>query len=311
MEEFLGLQTWGTDLILWIQSFHNSFLDAFFLAITWLGNPEAYVVLLALIYWCVNRQWGQRMIVLVMTSAWINEVVKTLLRLPRPDPARVRVLAQGTTFGFPSGHAQTPGVIFWGYLAARVRQSWFTVVALVMIFLMGLSRIYLGAHFPQDVIGGWVIGIVVLLVWLRYEDRLAARWHALSTGQQVALSVIAPLLMLLAVPPDFYGHYPNENAGTISGILLGAGLGAILEERTVRFRVAGSLARRTARYLVGAILVGALYIGGALLPELEPWGLDIALRVLRYGLVGLAAVWLAPWLFVRLKLAGSDLAPTR
>lgn len=310
MEEFLGLQTWGTDLILGIQSFQNSFLDAFFLVITWLGNPEGYIVLLALIYWCINRQWGQRMIVLVMVSAWINEVVKSLLRLPRPDPARVRKLVEETTFGFPSGHAQTPGVVFWGYLAARVREGWFTVLALVMILLMGLSRVYLGAHFPQDVIGGWLIGLVVLLVWLRYEERLAARWHALSTGQQVAVALLAPLAMLFLVPVDFYGHYPNENAGTISGILIGAGLGAIMEERTVRFRVAGSLGRRTARYLVGAIVVGALYLGGALLPELEPWGLDIALRLLRYGLVGLAAVWLAPWLFVRLRLADSDLAPS-
>ena len=90
MEQFLGLQTWGTDIILWIQMFSSGLLDTFFLAVTWLGNAEAYIVMLTLIYWCTNRRWGIRLLVLMMLSSWTNEFVKSLLKLPRPDPARVR-----------------------------------------------------------------------------------------------------------------------------------------------------------------------------------------------------------------------------
>jgi membrane-associated phospholipid phosphatase len=307
MEQLLGLQTWGTDLILAVQAFSSGSLDTFFKAITWLGNREAYLVILTLLYWCVNRTWGIRLLVLSMLSSWFNEVLKSLFDLPRPDPTRVRQLVSESSFGFPSNHAQTGAVIVWGYLAAKVKRTWFSVLAVIMILLISLSRVYLGIHFPQDVIGGWILGIVILLLWLRFEDRLAAWWHSLTVGRQALIAVAGPLALMFLTPADSASRYPNEFGATLAGILIGVGLGSILEARTVRFRVDGSLGRRVLRYLVGIVLVGALYFGGALLPELHPWGLDIVLRVLRYALVGLTAVWLAPWLFVKLRLADSDL----
>jgi membrane-associated phospholipid phosphatase len=308
MEQLLGLHTWGTDLIIAVQTISSGFLDTFFKAITWLGNREAYLVILTLLYWCINRSWGIRLLVLSMLSSWFNEALKSLFDLPRPDPNQVRQLVSEASFGFPSNHAQTGGVIVWGYLAAKLRRTWFSVLAVAMIFLIGLSRIYLGIHFPQDVIGGWILGIVVLLLWLRYEDRLAALWQGLPAQRQALLAVAGPLVLMFLMPADSASRYPNETGATLAGILIGAGLGSMLEARTVQFRVDGSLGRRVLRYLVGIALVGALYFGGGALPELHPWGLDIAVRVLRYGLVGLTAVWLAPWLFVKLRLADSDLA---
>jgi membrane-associated phospholipid phosphatase len=311
MDQLLGLHTWGTDLILAIQSFSNGALDAFFLAITWLGNREAYLVILTLLYWCINRSWGIRLLVQVMLSSWCNEALKSLFDLPRPDPTRVRQLVSESSFGFPSNHAQTGAVIVWGYLAAKVRRGWFTALAILLIFLISLSRLYVGIHFPQDVLGGWFLGLVILLLWLRFEDRLAAWWHSLPAGRQALVAIIGPLALMLLTPADSASRYPNETGATLAGILMGAGLGSILEARTVRFRVDGSPGRRALRYLVGIVLVGALYFGGSALPDLHPWGLDVALRLLRYGLVGLTAIWLAPWLFVKLRLADSDLGVSK
>jgi membrane-associated phospholipid phosphatase len=246
MDQLLGLHTWGTDLILAIQAFSNSALDAFFLAITWLGNRDAYLVILTLVYWCVNRSWGARLLLLTMLSSWMNEAIKSLLDLPRPDPTRVRQLVSESSFGFPSNHAQTGAVIVWGYLAAKVRRGWFTALAVALIFLIGLSRLYVGIHFPQDVLGGWFLGIVILLLWLRFEDRLAAWWHSLPPSRQALVAIAGPMALMLLTPADSAGRYPNETGATLAGILMGAGLGAILEERTVRFRVDGSLGRRGA-----------------------------------------------------------------
>lgn len=306
MEQLLGLQTWGTDLILQIQAVSNGFLDAFFRSVTWLGNAEAYLVILALIYWCVNRRWGLHLLVLAMLSTWVNETVKALLKLPRPDPARVRRLVEETSYGFPSNHAQTGAVVIWGYLAAKVRRGWFTALAVVIALLISLSRVYLGVHFPQDVIGGWILGLIILLLWLRFEDRLAAWWGRLGPGRQAMVAVAGPLALWLLMPPDSFGRYPNQMAGTLAGVLIGAGLGSILEQRTVRFRVEGPAGQRVLRYVVGMALVGLIYVGGSLLPELQPWALDSVVRVLRYTLVALVTVWLAPWLFVKLRLAASE-----
>lgn len=297
MSSLSGLETFGTQVILALQAWGSPGLDAFFKAITFLGNREGYLVLLTLCYWCVNPRWGLRLLVLVMLSSAFNEILKSLLDLPRPDPAVVRQLVQESSFGFPSNHAQTGAVIVWGFLTARVRRPWFSALALVIIVLIGMSRVYLGIHFPHDVVGGWLLGAATLWLWLRREESLAAWWHRQPEGRQVLVSVAAPLAMLLLMPADSSNLYPNETGATLAGILMGAGLGAILLCRDGGFDVHVSWPRRARRYLIGILLVGGLYVVGGLLPEFSPWALDIVIRIVRYALIGLAAVWLAPRLF--------------
>lgn len=294
-----ALETFGTQLILALQAWSSPGLDAFFKAVTFLGNREGYLVLLTLCYWCINPRWGLRLLVLVMLSSAFNETLKSLLDLPRPDPAVVRQMVQESSFGFPSNHAQTGAVIVWGFLASRVRRPWFSALALAMIVLIGVSRVYLGIHFPHDVVGGWLLGAATLLLWLRYEESLAAWWHRQPAGRQVLVSVAAPLAMLLLMPADSSNAYPNETGATLAGILMGAGLGAILMHRNGGFDVQASWPRSALRYLIGILLVGGLYVAGGLLPEFSPWALDIAIRIARYALIGLVAVWLAPRVFTK------------
>lgn len=308
MEDLLGLNTWGIDIILWVQSASSDALDVFFQAITWLGSVYAYLVILPFIFWCINRDWGRRFFFLIMISAWFSDFLKNLLRLPRPDPSVVRQIGNEPSYGMPSNHAQTGGVVFWGYLATKVRRRWFTLLAVVMAILLGLSRIYLGLHFPQDVLVGWLIGILYLLLVLKLEDRITRWWRRQSAPVQVTLVIALPLLLLLLVPADIHGRYPAQDTARLVGVVIGAGLGSLLEDRTVAFTVEGSWGRRLLRYLVGMIFVGGLYFAGSLVPDLPSWALDVSVRLFRYALVGLAGFWLAPWLFVKLGLADSELA---
>lgn len=297
------LQTWGTDFILWVQSFASPLLDQVFLAITWLGTIYGYLAILPLIFWSIDRSAGRRLFFLVMTSVLVSAFFKNLFRVPRPDPSLVRQPEPETSFSFPSDHAQTGGAVFWGFLASRVRRGWFTAVAVLMAFLLGFSRIYLGVHRPQDVVAGWLIGLLLLWAFLRLEPRLVQRWQQLSLGQQVAVAVLLPLLPLFLVPSDENGRYPAEMAGRVAGILIGGGLGSILEARTVGFRSDGVWWRRLLRYAVGMPLVLGVFLASSAVPDLSPWALDTAVRVLRYAVLGLVAFWLAPWLFVKLRLA--------
>lgn len=303
MADWLGLNTWGIALVQWVQSWATGPLVPVFLAITWLGNEQAYLVLLPLLYWCVSRRWGLRLFYLVMLSAASNELLKNLFRLPRPDPRLVRRLVKASGFGLPSGHAQTGGVVLWGYMAANAGRRWLTALAVGMAFLIGLSRLVVGVHFPQDVLAGWLVGSLILGVALSYEESLLARLRRLSPAGQVVLAVLAPLLLLVLIPADHLGRYPSQGAGTLAGVLIGTGVGAIAEQRTVGFSVAGPLWQRLVRYLVGIVIVGAIYVVGSLVPDLTSWALDMAVRVVRYAMTGLAGIWLAPWLFVHLRLA--------
>ena len=305
MEELLGLNIWGMQLSQWIQSWSTDFLDLFWAAITLLGNENTYLVWVPLLYWSINKRWGQHLFFLVLLSSWLNEGLKNLFALPRPNPAIIQHKVEVVGYGFPSNHAQTGAVVVWGYLAAQVRRWWFTLLAVIVILLIGFSRIYLGVHFTQDVLVGWLLGLLVLLVALRVEDPLVAWLSRLSLGGQVAIAIAVPIVVLVTILPDTMGRYPSEFAGTLSGVFLGAGLGSILEPRTVNFRTEGSVVQRVLRYVVGMLVVGILYLGGAAIPDLSPWLLDVMVRVLRYALVSLTAFWIAPWLFVRIGLASA------
>ncbi len=73
----------------------------------------------------------------------------------------VIALASQENFGLPSGHAQN-ALSVWGLLAASSSRRWAWPVVAVLVFLIGLSRIYLGVHFPTDVLGGWLVAAAPL-----------------------------------------------------------------------------------------------------------------------------------------------------
>lgn len=118
----------------------------------------------------------------------VGEAVKRLVERPRPDDTLVRIIDDGSTgFSFPSGHALT-AVLFYGllwWIAGRV-VPWRPVRWLVrawcafIIVTTPASRVYLGAHWPSDVVGGALIGGILLaaLLWAGAEAR--RRWPALG-----------------------------------------------------------------------------------------------------------------------------------
>ncbi|OFW03346.1 MAG: hypothetical protein A3H96_19230 [Acidobacteria bacterium RIFCSPLOWO2_02_FULL_67_36] len=103
---------------------------------------------------------------------FINSALKQLFQRPRPDV--VPHLREVMTMSFPSGHAMTSAVVYLtlGALLMRVatrRLVKFYIMALAMAatFLVGASRVYLGVHYPTDVIAGWLIGLSwALLCWV-------------------------------------------------------------------------------------------------------------------------------------------------
>jgi membrane-associated phospholipid phosphatase len=301
----LSLVPWGIEVIVWVQSHSTPFWDAFFKVVTFLGNEEFYLLLLPLIYWCVNKRIGISLGYLSLLSTWINSVVKHLFKIPRPwtFDSRVRALVEAPGPSFPSGHSQ--GVMVnLGYLAYRFRKPVLWVLVVLAILGVGLSRIVLGVHFPQDVLGGWLIGLVVLVIYV-WAEAPVARWIAgQKTAVQVVLAVGVPVLLIFLHPSDMAGLYPAEAAITPMSAMVGFGLGLIMERRWVGFRVDGAWWRRGLRFLVGLLLVAIFYAGLKLiLPEEMAYGLEAGLRFVRYALVGWAATFLAPWLFVKLRLA--------
>lgn len=307
MGEWLrSLLPWGTEAIIWVQSYSNGWLDAIFKFFTFLGNQEFYLILLPFIYWCVHRQTGIALAYISMFSAWANSVIKHIFKIPRPSDPRIRVPLPETSPSFLSGHSQG-AVSNWGYLAYRFRNRIFWVVAVGVIVCIGFSRIVLGVHFPQDVIGGWLVGLLLVTIYA-WAAPVVGRWvQQQSMAVQLAAAVAVPLLLIFLHPADVEGHYPAEGAITPMSALVGMGIGLTMERAWVRFQVGGVWWRRGLRFLVGLIVVVIFYSGPRLiLPDEMAYGVEAVLRFARYILVGWAVIFLAPWLFVRLRLAEQE-----
>jgi glycerophosphoryl diester phosphodiesterase len=307
MEDWLlSLVPWGTEAIASVQGLSSSLIDRVAVGFTWLGYEQFYLVLLPFFYWCANRDVGINLAVISLASAWANSTLKHVFQIPRPSDPRLWVPLPETSPSFPSGHAQN-AVANWGYLAYRLRNQLFTVLAIVLILGIGLSRIVLGVHFPQDVVAGWLLGALLLLIYVPVAPRVSGWVRGQARVVKAVLAIAVPVGLIFVHPADMHGLYPAEGAITPMSALAGLGIGLIMERAWVRFSVEGAWWQRALRLVLGLALTAALYVGPTLvIPEGLPYGLESALRFLRYSLLGWVLAFLCPWLFVRLGLAHSE-----
>jgi membrane-associated phospholipid phosphatase len=297
--------------------------------ISFLGQEEFYLLLMPALYWSVSSSLGIRVGMMLLVAQFTNTIFKLLGQGARPYwfDTRVKALSTETSFGMPSGHSQSSAGIF-GLLAVKLQRRWVTVAALVGIFLVGLSRIYLGVHFLTDVLAGWLIGGLLVWVFARLDAPVSAWVTRLRLGQQVSLAAVSSLAIILltflalAISPSFLlpqTWLANATAAapdvtidplniqgifTIGGTWFGFLAGASwLRKRRGEFDAAGAPAHRLLRYLVGSVGVFILWYGlGAILPRNDD-GISYVLRYARYTLIGVWISALAPLLFVRLGIS--------
>ena len=289
---------------------------------TFLGREEFFLLLLPLVYLCIDSGIGARLAFILLLGDSLNGVVKLLFHLPRPYwiDSRVQPLSTGTSYGLPSGHAQN-GVSVWFFLAGVLRRPWGWTGAAVVVLLISFSRAYLGVHFPSDVVGGWIIGGLFLLTYLKIEP-IAKDWLGRQpVARQIGAAFIASLALVLVsiaarlylngVPdPDLWAAFAVDArslAGVISdaGALFGIGAGWALTTRWARFNAGGPILKRLARFLIGLTTVGVIYFGlRALFPQ-EPEALGLTLRYIRYAFLGWTVIFAVPWAMLKLGLASA------
>ncbi len=296
---------------------------------TFLGQEEFFLLFMPALYWCIDATLGLRMGIILMLSNGMNAILKIAFHSPRPywQSTQVRAMVAETSFGAPSGHAMNAASL-WGVFAHHIRRAWVWMLILALILLIGISRIYLGVHFLEDVLLGWAFGILLLWAFLRLE-RTITTWLAKQTLMvQMLVSLLIAMLIIAVgagVKATLIGwQIPSvwmENASianpraepidplslsgliTSSGALFGLACGASWLASRRGFDVCGSWNKRLLRYPLGLIGVLILWFGlGAIFPRGE-YTLAYILRFVRYSLVGFWITALAPLLFIRLGLA--------
>ncbi len=316
-----GRWLWALDGVRSFQAF-GGWLKLPMEIFTFFGDEQFYLLAIPLVYWCLHKALGADLAVMLVLSSFTNTAVKSFFKHSRPfwENASLR-LSDATSFSTPSGHAQSSAALFGqvGRFGAdrRNRRLWIAGMALLIVMVC-LSRVYLGVHFPGDVLWGAAVGLALLALYDGPKPALLPRLKKLSLGMHVLLALVTAAVMLavvawvLSIPfgtGQMFGALYTEawssalsDAGTIAGLTFGLWIGLVLETRHVGFSVAGPLWQRGLRYVLGVIGLAAIWLGLKILFPEEPLALGLVLRIVRYGLAMLWAIALWPWLFVRIGL---------
>ncbi len=246
----------GPQLIEALQNLFSPEFDWIFIVITTLGSEEALVGLSAVVYWCFDKLRGRWIMYTLLLGAYLNCFLKFIIPLPRP-PVEVRIVEKSeTSLGFPSGHAQDSAT-FWALLSLNFKGRILAVTGTVVVLMVGVSRVYLGVHYPAQVIGGWIIGLAVAGLAMFVFRCLPPQNKRVRLASQTlfAVAMLASAAAAVSIDPD-----GGVITGRIAGFLLGFSIGALAEDRFVDFSVNISTMRKILRAVVGGAVIGILVL---------------------------------------------------
>ena len=192
----------GLEWIMALQQMHGPVIDSFFRGITFMGEEMFYLLIIPFLFWSVDPALGARVGVAFLLSAYLNPVLKDIFQEPRPFHLDATVqLSEAEGTGMPSGHSQT-SVMVWGVLAWQVSKKWFWAIAITFMLLIGFSRVFLGVHFPHQVLAGWSVGIIILAAYVLLEPRVESLLATLRLREQLAIAFSVPSLLALLFLSD-------------------------------------------------------------------------------------------------------------
>ena len=275
-----------------LESIRCGFLDVFFSIFTLFGEELVVAGVIAVIYICFNKEFGERAIVTVLSASCITTAVKSGVRRLRPYAAGNVTKADNfltadldADMSFPSGHA-TASSGFFAALSVRFRKAYIIAPSAVLVFLIVLSRLYLGVHYPSDVLAGLVVGIGMAFLWaLVYKGFYKARLY-------IYLGFAALTLIPLFIPA-----MQTKSMFEMSAIALATAIGLIVENKFIKFEDTDKWVKRIVRLALMALIAAIPYLLLGLLPETTLW-----FKFLQYFVTISAAILGTPLLIKTFKI---------
>ena len=279
MIEFLSGHEWITpqiDFLLFLQNLreaHFEDFNSFFLGVTVLGEIWLPTLICALIYWCIDFRSGMYLFSLYGFNLILAQIFKMIACVYRPwvlsdkiKPVKLAIAAaQG--YSFPSGHSCTASSVLGGLAFLNRKKKTLAIALILLILLVGFSRMWLGVHTPQDVIVGLTIGF--LLVFILH---FTIEWLEKDKNRYIYFLIVLDILCALALYYVCYiAQYRMDYVDNVLlvdpihsitaffncyGFALGLINGAFLLRRFSSFEASmGSAIEKGLRGLIGAILI--------------------------------------------------------
>ncbi|MBQ5330495.1 MAG: phosphatase PAP2 family protein [Oscillospiraceae bacterium] len=295
---------WEIRFMEWMQSFENPFVSALWTGCTMLGETFVMVGVFGIFYWCLNKEVGKKIAVTLFWTLCTATFLKSLILRRRPymDHESLKCIRPAHSdgdiyspavqgFSCPSAHAAL-SASFYGRLGFLERKLARNALGVGIPLFVCLSRLYLGVHYPTDVMGGAVIG-ALFVVLLNFTEKKTDKEYVLY-GIPAAVFFI-PVLVT-----------GEKELCLVYFIMLGAFGGFMFEARFVKFENAGKVSHGIIRFVMG--MASALVPGLALravLNGLLPGRADIlanCAKGLAFGVSIFIATGLTPVLFKKLKI---------
>lgn len=158
-----------------VRSLECGFFDTYFVFVTRLGDVSVVIGILIILCLLFRNRHSIMFILLGANSALTNKIIKHIIKRDRPDV--LKLVKQGG-YSYPSGHSMISMTVY-GYLLylafTKIKNSilkWFCSIILgILILSIGVSRIYVGVHYASDVLGGFVLALIELLLIVNYSKK--------------------------------------------------------------------------------------------------------------------------------------------
>lgn len=294
-------------IMLFFLNIANPILDFLANIASAVGEQTFVIAVILYIFYNYDKKKGFGLFTSVLFAVLGMGILKAIVRAPRPFQVLESIdgkrLETATGYSFPSGHTTT-GAAFYTALALTFKKRPVSILCAVMMALVGLSRLYLGVHWPIDVFAGLLLGVAISFTVSRYlnalyDDKNKRIRLSLWIG---SLSFAAGAITAILLNTGTIDEVAFTDLMKVFALGGGGYLGFALENKKVNFTVEEKRSKQIVRYVIG--LVGILLFMGA--KVIIPESLYAVGSFVRYTLVGLWATGLYPLIGKNLRLfAGS------
>jgi undecaprenyl-diphosphatase len=277
------------DILLGLQQFREGaggFLTEFLSKMTFFGEMNVVLILMAVIYWCFSKEFGNYLLMGWSGNRVVNGLLKVTGCVYRPWIKDARIipdsaaLRTATGYSFPSGHSMNATSLFGGAAIRKELPRVLRVVLGLITVLIAFSRIFLGVHTPQDILVGTAAGLLVM--WLTSK---LIKWIEAHPGKDilvmcVGIGIAAAVAVFAAVKPypvdyDEAGKILVDGAKMANDTYKGVGwcvgfmAGWVLERRYIGFSTDVPMMTRIVRLVTGVFSYYVLSL--ILLPLIKTW----------------------------------------
>ena len=284
------------DILKFLECMRNDFLNTLFEFITIVGEETLLVFLIVTLWFAFDKKFAQKLLFITMASMSVNGVIKNIAQVPRPFASGVVTCVRpetATGYSFPSGHTQNFAT--WSSLTAmQLKKKWFTVITVLLILLVAFSRVYLGAHYPSDVVVSVVLGTAFGTIGSIVYDKTENK-QKLYIGMTLILTPFAVMFMFDAEPlfEDFYKFY---------GMVAGIGVAVSFEEKYAPIGYDVNKWKKLIRIVIGIAVAFIVKEGVKVFKVSDIVQLSFVIDAIRYFLLVFAVMGLCPLLFKKCRI---------